>query len=138
MSVFSGKSSTALDMIADSSVSRRRCEEIYDEMCPVVIGELRFVSQAVGPSAKGLVKSGGVWSWPGTEDFDGWVIPDGSRFSSGDFPAASAEYGSSGGSFAVPDLNGKFFKGDTDTMKSVTGKSALPVHSHPLTTSTGI
>lgn len=138
MSVFSGKSSASLDMIADSSVSRRRCEEIYDEMCPVVIGELKFVSQVVGPSAKGLVRSGGVWSWPGTEDFDGWVISDGSRFSSSDFPSAAAEYGSSGGSFAVPDLDGKFFKGGTSAMKSVAGKSALPVHRHPLTTSTGI
>lgn len=138
MSVFSGNSAAELDVIADSTVSRRVCEDIYAEMNPVRIGELKFVSQAVTSQPEGLLLEDGVWRWMGRADFDGWVFPDGSRFSSADFPGAAAEYGSDGGSFAVPDLDGKFFRGCDGPMTDVDEKCDLPRHNHPMTASTGV
>jgi hypothetical protein len=138
MSVFSGKSETELDAIADSNVSRRMCEDIYYELNPVSIGELKFVSRAARSQPEGLRLADGVWSWTGEADFDGWVFPDGSRFSVGDFPEAAAEYGSSDGSFAVPNLDGKFFSGGSGPMFETPEKCDLPEHSHPMTASAGV
>jgi len=138
MAVYSGKSASALDLIAKHGVTKREIELIYDEVCPVTVGEIKFVSGKESLASKGLVQSGGVWSWNGTTDFDGWVYPDGSSFSASDFPTAAVEYGASGGRFSVPNLHGSFFSGSTSGLQDVAQKAGLQRHNHSLTNDAGI
>lgn len=138
MAVFSGKGASALDLVAKHGVTKKEIEIIYDEVCPACVGELKFVSGFENLAGKGLSKQSGVWKWNGTTDFDGWVYPDGSSFSASDFPEAATEYGSSGGSFSVPNLQDSFFKGASTAMSDVAQKSGLQRHNHPLTNDAGI
>lgn len=78
-----------------------------------------------------------MWHWTGEADFDGWVVPDGSKFSKSDFPAAYTVYGGASAEwFAVPDLK-KFFKLNPGTNRerpteAVARRHVVARHSHSL------
>lgn len=90
------------------------------------IGELKFM-------ALGKLKSVDVMS----EEFDGWVYPDGSEYSAEDFPEAWLVYRSSteSGTFRVPVLS-SFFRLNPGTKKSdairleAGNVTAIPAHKH--------
>ena len=101
------------DLIAVCGLSKGQVRRIVDTYSMRKIGELRLATGFY--DVKGLKKEGNVWHLDPllSNDFDGWVYPDGSQYFCADFPAASAVYAVSpeATSFCVPDLRGKFFKG---------------------------
>ena len=121
MALYSGR-----DLIAVCGLSKGQVRRIADATGIRKIGELRFVSgfpYRAGEIPGLSADARGTWHLDSrksgnhflSDDFDGWVYPDGSHYSCADFPAAAAVYAASHGAatFSVPDLRGKFFKGHT-------------------------
>lgn len=108
MALYSGD-----DLIAVCGLTKGQVRRIADAYGIRKIGELRLAAGFC--DVKGLKKEGNVWHLDPqlSDDFDGWVYPDGSEYFCADFPTASAVYAVSptATTFRVPDLRGKFFKG---------------------------
>lgn len=64
-----------------------------------------------------------------SDDFDGWVYPDGSQYNVSDFPDAATVFGHSGTTFNVPNLT-EFFCGDTTKNNHVDANEVIKKHSH--------
>lgn len=64
-----------------------------------------------------------------SEDFDGWVYPDGSQYNVSDFPDAAAAFGYSGTKFRVPELT-DFFCGGTTKSSHVNATDVIWEHRH--------
>ena len=82
------------------------------------VGELKFVTDR---SRRAI----NVYS----EDFDGWVYPDGSQYNVSDFPEAAATFGYSGTKFRVPELT-DFFCGGTTKSEHVNATDVIGKHRH--------
>lgn len=81
MAVYSGREDGGLDLITATWTNVAQVKRIYDEICSPDVGQIRFVSDFYDLTEAGLVFDDGIWRWSGETDFDGWVYPDGSMFS---------------------------------------------------------
>ena len=87
----------------------------YDEP---YIGELKFVTDKRHRTIN-----------INSDDFDGWVYPDGSTYLISDFPRAASEFGSVGSTFQVPLLS-QFFCGSKTKDQNVEATEVLKEHFH--------
>lgn len=58
-----------------------------------------------------IVPVGVMLPYAGKTAPEGWLMCDGSTYYSNDYPALGKLLGASGGSFTLPDVNGKYLKG---------------------------